>query len=334
MRLILPDLLERFSHIHTQTDRGWVHLPEWAKFFLEVGVSLAHFQNERTRYVAALALPTRSFATPFICSGLSCANIFLHPDINQQHIEFLLSLPEGISVKYLDNGKLKKAITKGVVRNKDKTYIGLLVEGDSNTIKYVSVENAHKIDISGRDYAKLPMHQKGRAIRPPSELLQELLIDKTDEYIFQTRIDGIVVGSMSSLQHDSELQLAFNQKGSKDPEHLGYLSDLFRVIGLNPPSTGHRFMLQSATKTEMAVPVEGLAHHASIIFDGALGFLKWKDAFPRQNWIIVLDRTESGFENAVGRVNEEYIYRSDLETKLPLPNIPSGIEMMFFSRDI
>lgn len=327
------EFTKQFARLLYKSTDGWSSIPEWARFYLELGASLANFHEEKIRYVAALALPTRSYTATFIGSGLAYANSFLQPDEIKQHLELILSLPNGSSVKYLNrDGRLLNGIKREVITVQGKLIIGIQKGGIGKETIYIASEDASRIEISNKKRHHLPNNQIGRNIRPPSPLLDEILAEKSYEYVFQTRIDGLVIGSFNSLEEEAKALMGI---GSEDgTTYQGFLFELFRVHGFNPPSSGHRFLLQAANSQEtIKLPLD-VSQSFSVMFDGSLSFTKWKEYFKNENWIVLLDHTEANFKNAVSQINQEYIYRTDAPLKISLPPIPSGIEMMFFGRDV
>ena len=322
------DVTTKYSKLHFQNGYRYFPLQPWAQFFLGLGSTLATIRSEKNKFVAALALPTRSYAATLIGAGLSCTSFFLNPDISEKHIELVISLPNGTPVRYLNNGKLIKAIKQEVINYENKLRIGLMVEGDGNKTIYIDSKDANRIEVSEKQYDRLPMHQKGRDISPPSNLLNELLLNRSYEYVFRTRVDGLVVGSFNSLQYESQTTLGFISEDGM--VHQGFLHELFRLKGLQPASCGHRFLLRSAISNVSEELDNGLSADSFVIFDGALGFTKWKEYFHNHSWIVLLDHTEPNFQNAVSQINQEYIYRSDGDAKISFPFLPGGIEMMFF----
>jgi hypothetical protein len=208
----------------------------------------------------------------------------------------------------------------------------LIIEAEGNKTIYVESSKANRIEITDKEIKTLPFHQKGRDIRPPSELMQALLQGYAYEYVFRTRVDGIIVGSSAALEEEAQSVLGIQSDNGKI--YQGFLFELFRVKGFNPSSTGHRFLMHSTNVQEPITIPPQIASHSAVIFDGPLGFLKWKDFYKMQNWIVVLDHTASNFDNAVNQLNQECSFRSQTKIILPTPPIPSGIEMMIFGRDI
>lgn len=326
------EINNQFSLIHFINNKKWKPLPEWAGFFFRLGESLPSINVEKMRYTVALALPTRSYAAAFISSGFACTNLLVRPSEDIEHAELIYSLPEGTSVKYFDNGKVKKAIKKEPQEYNGILLLGIQIEG--GTIQYIRPENVHKVEVSDRNYEHLPNHQKGRSVIRPSDLLNALLSSKSDEYAYRTRIDGVVVGSENILKEEAQLPLAILSKDEKK-EFQGELHDLFRVEGFNPHNVGHRFIMHTSNgDNSTSISPDTLTPDSVVVFDGALGFSKWREMYKNQNSIIVLDHTNTNFSNAVSQINQEHSYRSKTTIKALFPSLPSGVEMMFFMRDL
>ena len=323
----------KLGQLHFKNELRWSPLPIWARFFLTLGSVLARYREEKIRYVAALALPTRSYAAALIGSGLAYTNSFLHSNESTQHLELILSLPNGTLVKYLSKkGRLLNGIKREVIDYEGKLTIGIQKGSIGKETIYVAATDASRIEILDKNYLRLPKQQIGRDIHPPSPLLAEMLGDQSYEYLFQTKIDGLVIGSCNALKEDAEALI-----GAKPANGLiqeGYLFELFRVKGFNSASTGHRFLIQAPTSQETIELPEHDSQSRAVIFDGSLSFTKWKECYRNQNWIVILDHTEPNFANAVSQINQEYIYRSDHAVKISIPPLPSGIELMLFARDL
>jgi hypothetical protein len=324
------EIKDRLSLLHFAHEQEWLSLSGWASFFLGLGESLADISIENNRYAVALALPTRSYATALLGSGFSYANLLHHSYEDAEYLEYIYSLPEGTSIKFYDNGKVIKAIKKDVLEYNGKLHIGIQIEGTAT--KYILPQNAHKIEIVDRDYERLPNKQMGRSVIPPSELLLELLTDKASEFVYRTRIDGIVVGIKNTLSEEAQLPLAISIKDKRRMRE-GRLSDLFRIEGFNPRNVGHRYILHSSNSKSGVPSTSDLTPDAPVLFDGALGFLKWREMYRHCHWVVFLDHTDINFQNAVSEINREYINRSDAVINHSLPPLPNGIEMMFFARD-
>ncbi len=325
------ELKDRLSLLRFTNNKEWLPLPGWARFFWALGEALASVKTENKKFAATLALPTRSFAAALIGSGFSCANLLHRSYEDTEYLKYIYSLPEGTSIKFYDKGRVIKAIKKDVREYNGKLHIGIQVEGTST--KYILPQNAQKIEVADHDYDRLPNKQMGRNVIPPSELLFSLIPDKANEFVYRTKIDGVVVGSKSTLSEESHLQLAIPHNENKRMRE-GSLSDLFRVEGFNPRSLGHRYIIHPSNSNKLEVATDNNSNPDSlVIFDGALGFLKWRELYRDHNWVVILDHTDTNFPNAVAEVNQEYISRSEAVIELNILPLPTGIEMMFFARD-
>ena len=326
------EISDQFSLLHYVNNQQQWPLPTWATFFMNLGKALATIDMESKRYTIALALPTRSYAAAFIGAGVACANLLFRSHQDAEYIEFIYSLPEGTSLKYYEQGKVKKAIKKELLEYNGKMLLGIQIE--DSTTKYILPNSVYKLEVAEQDYSQLPNKQAGRSVVPPSELLSTLVSEKAHEFAYHTRIDGVIVGSRNTLKDESQLSLTILPKDG-DKEMQGYLRDLFRVEGFNPHGLGHRFLLHSPSTNnlEMAL-LNKLEVFSTVIFDSALGFLKWQEIYNNQNWIVILDHTDANFSNAVAHINQLYIYRSQSAVKVTFPAIPNGMEIMFSVRDI
>lgn len=329
----MPEIANSFPPLYFQRNGGEDHrIPEWGEFFFNLGNSLEEIDIKNQRYTIALALPTRSYAAAFIGAGIACAKILLNSDDASEYVENLYSLPEGTSILYFDNGRRKKAIKKEVIEYNGIRLLGVQIEG--HTTIYLKPENINKIELTQNNFTQLPNKQNGYAVPPPSDLAKAILGNRTHEFVYRTRIEGIVVGSRNSLQEEAYIELS-TTLDSESNHFRGFLSDLFRVKGFNPLNVGHRFILQSPSANNPDIDgLQNIPANSPVLYDGALGFLKWKEMHSTRNWIIILNHTETHFSNAASQLNQDYIYRAEKQKKIHFPSIPSGMEVMFFMRDI
>lgn len=321
-----------FAQIHYQSKEGYRPLPDWALFFMEVGKILSSLEFENHRYTAAFALPTRSYAAALIGAGIACARIFLKSDNDSYYIETIYTLPENTSLKYYDKGKVKKARKKNVVEHDGKKLLGIQIE-DHTTI-YLKPESINKIEIADVDYKHLPNKQNGYSVELPSKLAYAILQTKSHEFFYRTRLEGMIIGTRNALKEEAELKLSIMQDGTHQ-NGTGFLNDLFRVKGFVPNNVGHRFLLKtpSSEGNTIAEMLQQTPQHSPLIFDGASGFLKWKEMATDRNWIVILDQTDSHFANAIAQLNKDYSYRSENQVSVQFPQVPGGIEVMLFTRD-
>ena len=70
-----------------------------------------------------------------------------------------------------------------------------------------------------------------------------------------------------------------------------------------------------------------------IIFDGANSFLKSRDDWLESHAIILLDRTENHFQEAIDTLNQDYINRSN-DFLLKQFSLPFGVEIVAYKTHV
>lgn len=71
-----------------------------------------------------------------------------------------------------------------------------------------------------------------------------------------------------------------------------------------------------------------------VLFDGAQGFIKWRHFFGKSDWVIILDRTEPHYQEAVHGINDGYSRRvSDDMLNIDIP-FPQGIDFLSYVENL
>jgi hypothetical protein len=116
-------------------------------------------------------------------------------------------------------------------------------------------------------------------------------------------LECVLVGNKKALCYELE-QTSFAVQMEGKLFSQGRLQDILRVRELLGDGEGYRASLMSDRIKQISLPK---SHRPFItLFDGAAGFLRWRDYWRDSNWLVVLDRTESGFDEAVAALNKEY----------------------------
>ena len=110
---------------------GYLPIPEWARFYADLGRSLPIGNPEGIKRVAAISLPTRSYCSPFVAAGVIAQRASEHMAESGsvfQHFEKIKSLPNGspVSIKQSGTNKLKNGTKIGF--EKEWEGFGLLVK--------------------------------------------------------------------------------------------------------------------------------------------------------------------------------------------------------------
>jgi len=182
---------------------------------------------------------------------------------------------------------------------------------------------------------KLPKKQDAENKRFANSFVDSLLGDADPVQLgLRSKLVCAIVGKKNALEHEiRHTPLALHASGDCQAE--GQLQDVLRVdrftageqsyrsalvaVGSNPPSG------DVISKVEMGV-----------VFDGAAGFLKWGAMWPDRHQIVILDRTELYFDDAISAVNSRFSQnRADAETPSPGSGAPPpGGEVLAFREAI
>lgn len=69
----------------------------------------------------------------------------------------------------------------------------------------------------------------------------------------------------------------------------------------------------------------------AVVFDGALGFLKRADMWAGSHQVVILDRTEPYFDDAISAINAKFSQNhADGDSALPGADAPAGGEVLSF----
>jgi hypothetical protein len=113
----------------------------------------------------------------------------------------------------------------------------------------------------------------------------------------------------------------------------GQLQDVLRVNRFVTPQQSHRTALVpvgSEPSSDLISSVE-----MGVVFDGAIGFLKWGAAWRRRHQVIVLDRTDPFFEDAIAAINARFSQNGmDDGCVMPEGDAPPGSEILAFREAI
>lgn len=324
----LEQVTSKRSQLYTDE---WTPLPNWGTFFIELGRRVAEWETGSNRLVVALAIPTRAYAAALTAFGVVVTRATLSnsqiEDTNK-YFERLCNLPQGTPVTFSKKSRKFKAFYEGVDKISGQRRLRIRVESsDTGGLTYlVGLENAHNIKIRTTPIRNLPKKQKGRKIFNHSKFIEEVLgAEMANTCLNESQIDFIIVGKINILKKEITKN---NFAGSPSFEKIGVLQDVLRVRHfLSADNPAYRSEVFSVTHRKRSRLSDGTIPFVTI-FDGASSFIKWRDDWRSSHWIILLDRTEIHFQEAVDIVNQDYINRVD-ETKIQnLPSLPPGVELV------
>ena len=323
-------------------------LPTWVKFFMDLGCfAVRPIDQSNEKRVIGLVLPTRSFASVFSSVGAVIGGLGVIEEqiTDEDYFEYLCSLASGTAVKQRDNNKKgKQRLYDGIIVGTQEIcgQVMLKIQREKSSMKdsaasgltcYVAKDRARTISIPAKEDGisskNLTTNQKGVRLAPSSGLANSILgHNLITHFERESSMTCIIVGTTTVLDLELNEPLFL-----MDAEIEGTLSELLRIKRLLPPGSPFRSNT-FATNSRRPPRYNHDLIPDLVIFDGALGFLKWRNNFPSSHWLVLLDSTSHSFESGRDELNSRYLQRSKTEPELDfLPVLPDGIEMIFFQEN-
>lgn len=314
-------------------DNGKVDFPDWAQYFYELGQACAHLQRDFARLVVAVAVPTRAYAAVIAATGAIITFSRQTRDINEllERFQRLCQLPTGTAVLYFrPDGRRLKAVLDGSANEDGENCLRVRVESKtSGGLTYLvrpgSVDRVHLV---GGPRTELPKTQTGRALSTTTMLRILLGNEAAAAHSTSSSLDCMLLGYGRRLHQEAESLecIASSQPAPTSGEALSRLLRVRQWVGQSQPYRAELISPTSRPRGQWPGEQPRLC-----VYDGAAGFLKHRDTFGRSDWLAVLDRTDSRFEDAVAAVNQHSIRRcpGELPVLSASPSI-SAVEVAAF----
>jgi len=300
----------------------YLPLPEWAKFYTELGNEIAQFKNSKRRMVVAAAIPIRSYAAIFTALGIILSRANESTDTSH-YFEYLCNLPKRTTLIYNNKNRKRKGFFLGAKNGEGQRYLVIQFESKkSGGLKeWIPEQRADQV-LVGSEKKKLPKRQKGYQVNENIDFLNTLLKEsEVYQFLRGCHLDCAIVGNFNRLKSE------INETSLCKLNSLGTLQDILRVRSLSSNKQHyHTELFSDRTQPNLSE----YSKPSITIFDGALGFLKWRDYFRDSHWIILLDRTENNFPEAVDLLNQDYMGRVSEEKLENLSSIPLGVETLVY----
>lgn len=331
------------THVYFANDvSDWVPLPAWGNFFIDIGSRVAFSKTGQNRLVVGLAVPTRTCAAALAALGVVRARA-VNPNkiIFKDKFEQLGRLRRGTRVFYRnspDSNEWLSANYDGICNDYEQPRIRIRVKPkevrkknqDPDTIYLIRKEDLYKVRLAAGGAERIDT--QGKFARPI--VIKEFLdgcIGGANALDFSTttQLDCVIIGRISTLREEiTKIPFAYRSAPSSLKE--GVLQDVLRVRKFfTSEDQAYRLEILPVDGHEPPKTADGLVPHVTI-FDGATGFIKWRDYYRNSHWIILLDRTEPRFQEAVYILNQEYIPPVDGEKIQGMPSIPLGVELVAY----
>ncbi len=319
--------------LHFEDSGEWYSLPEWAEYFISIGKYLASASQSDSRIVTAIVVPTRAFGAAFVSLGMVISDAAARDSASEAaHFGKLFELPPGTHVIYRPKpGKTLRGILQEPTEFNGKLYVRVQVHSSAGGSLTHLIDESRALQVQpARHSGRLPKKQDGKNLRFANAFVDRLLGDADPVQLgLRSKLVCALVGRKTALEHEiRKTPLAVHVNGNLHAD--GVLQDVLRV---------NRFVTEKQSHRSALVPVGANPPSSrilsnveiGIVFDGALGFLKWGEMEHNRHQVIILDRTEAYFEDAISAINARFSQnRVDGETVLPECEPPPGGEVVTF----
>ena len=175
-----------------------------------------------------------------------------------------------------------------------------------------------------------PRNRVGGALGKADAFVDALLSGADPAHLgLRSKMVCALVGRRNTLEHEvRKTPLAIHVNDSQYA--VGYLQDVLRVRRFVSPQQDYRSALVTLGKRPPSA--DTLARvEKGVVYDGAVGFLKWGSMWEGRHQVAVLDRTEPYFQDAISAINERFARHGAQDGAIdPEGDTPPGGEILVF----
>lgn len=320
---------KKLPRLYYSSDDRPKPLPEWAYFFVRLGYQLAARSSEDYRFVIGLAIPTRAFASGLAATGILLAKGGNEAYTDSAQLKYICSLKPGthVHVRTDYNRKLRGVVLRFETRRRGQ-YIWIRTT-DAEERCYPVERYASRITVAEKGVSLPKYQQSGYKLESPGEFLECCLGDElAEEHILDSSFEALIVGRKTAIRKEVCETKLICQTSDKSATAQGSLQDILRVRQFSGANKSYRTQCMSSSTTNPEDEVNEQIPPV-VILDGAISYIKLGHMWWTAHQIVLLDRTERQFQDAVKLLNQNYARRLEGRFKFPI-RIPSGIEMMVY----
>lgn len=316
----------KLPQLYYQSGHELKLLPKWAYFFMSVGQQVAAMPKNGSRLVLALTLPTRAFAATLVATGIVFTKATSSNDTDREQIQRILSLKRGDFVYVRKNKRKIKGVVDRIEEDCGEMYI--FVKTSTLEISGFPVEMyASRITVIDKE-PKLPKYQQtGYDLEKPNEFMSVFFGEKlAQDYILDTSFDVLILGKKSDICYELCNFSLISSGSGKSSQESGLLQDIVRVRQFFREGKSHKAEVMSVSDEDNFYDIPS---SPIIIFDGAIAYIRHSHKWHKNHYIVLLDRTDRHFSDAVELLNQNYMHRLNNQLEFSM-NIPNGIELMIY----
>lgn len=322
-------------------------LPEWARFFAHTGIYTAQQGDSNNRTVVAVAVPTRKYAAAFAALGIVTGRA-LQQEVKidlEEHFRRICSLPKGTMLRYMKKERQLRAVFDGPDVVNGTPVIRVRIQNNSDARRYetrvtgttdlLTKEQSIRVEVATGEETKKGLTSlvggAGKRVDEKTLLSCYFNVLDVESYILRSRLECVLIGPRNLLECEI-CDTAIAIEDSNCGVQKGCLQDIVRVRDFLSDDQAYWSDFFVSRGSAPAMPDGDIP--AVTVFDGAAGFLKWRDHWRSSNWLVLLDRTEYDFEQAAEQIRTEYVQNrtGDGDARM-FPAPPAGVEAVIYQEN-
>lgn len=320
----------------------WVPVPNWIEHFISIGedIALEDFKSS-SRITAAIVVPSRGYCAALIGFGMVIGEAITRDSPSKEaHFKKLLELAPGSPVDYHETDKkMRNGVICRPEKINDNYFIKFQISEPSKKgggiFILIGLEKAFQLHPSTHPVI-LPKRRIVKETIRHNEFVSKLLSGcDLSNFDIQSKFVCAIVGKKNLLEQEivkTPFAVAINDCFTE-----GILQDVLRVNNFTNGAQSHRSTLiptglHRQPNINLTEKVE-----MGVVFDGADAFLRWGSMWPNRHRIIILDRTELCFNDAIHDINSVFSQnRIDIEHSVPFSTLAPlpGTEILAFREEI
>jgi len=299
-------------------------------FFVTAGALVAGFSKANFRAVLVATVPSRSFCSSFAALG----SMFGHAPCldrldTRGHFQMLSTLQTGTGLTYTRENRRYPAVFAGLKEIYGVSYVRVLVQATARdrtggATFLVPEQDCLNVAVSESGPVQLGISCKGRKLSRFARFTSAFYSDSGFPLFAHTRRknETLVVGKINNLRDEMTGEAVGFQSGKSILD--GCLQAILQVRKFaSSGDSGSVDVIAGATLSRRSK-----TEPRTLVFDDALSYLKFHDQFQDAGMLVILDRTDPHFVEAVSQANGAYLARSSELELSALARLPSGIELM------
>lgn len=315
-----PDLTYRLRYLDGESASP---LPDWARYLIRLGESVGARARTAPPILAVASVPVRAFAAVLTSTGVIVRRA-LDPGRGlsvEEHFHQVSSKAVGTAVT-VTRGELRY---RGVFQGTEGRHflrVQIAGEGGGNETLIIPRHDCHRVQLGSEPF-ELKDRKASTKASTPTPFLDDCLDNLSATKLVQrARTDCVLRGHFSLLEPEL-LEQFFEVHAGR----TGSLSEIVRPKRVMPQGAPHRSIILTLRQS---LPAIDTPEPPVLVFDGALSFLRHSKNVIAHNSIVLLDRSEARYDDAVDGVLELLRTRGKrCEPPDDLGEVPRGLDSLF-----